>query len=99
LYRAALQLDSLGLSFRLRKYESGVKVLEPKTLTDEFIADGIIALLKDHDKGLSALQLAFLTKISIIVAQEHLLLVERMGLVCRDDSIESLQFYPNLFIS
>lgn len=93
-----MQMGSLDLSFRLRSFQSGVKVLEPKSVTDEFIAEKITNLLKSRTGGISALEFAFQSKISVIVAQEQLLLVERMGLLCRDDSVESLKFYPNLFV-
>lgn len=36
--------------------------------------------------------------ISVILARERLLVTEKHGKACRDDSIEALRFYPNLFL-
>ena len=36
--------------------------------------------------------------LSVILARERLLAAETDGLVCRDDSVEGLRFYPNKFI-
>ena len=44
-------------------------------------------------------ELAQLLSISLLLAQERLLTAERAGKICRDDSIEGLRFYPNLFLN
>ena len=36
---------------------------------------------------------------SVILAKERLLSAEGEGLLCRDDSVEGLRFYPNRFLS
>lgn len=36
--------------------------------------------------------------ISVLLAREKLLVTEKYGKACRDDSIEALRFYPNLFL-
>lgn len=36
--------------------------------------------------------------ISVLLARERLLVTEKYGKACRDDSIEALRFYPNLFL-
>lgn len=36
--------------------------------------------------------------ISVLLAKERLLTTEKAGQVCRDESIEGLRFYPNLFL-
>lgn len=43
-------------------------------------------------------QLAQELGISVILAKERLLTTEHYGLICRDESIEGLRFYPNLFL-
>jgi ESCRT-II complex subunit VPS36 len=35
----------------------------------------------------------------VVLAKERLLAAEGRGLLCRDDSVEGLRFYPNLFLS
>lgn len=48
--------------------------------------------------SLSVEELAQALSISLLLAQERLLTAERDGKICRDDSIEGLRFYPNLFL-
>lgn len=56
-------------------------------------------LLQLKDLGsLSAEQLAQQLGISVILAKERLLSTEKAGKACRDDTIEGLLFYPNLFL-
>lgn len=50
-------------------------------------------------ESLSVQELAQLLSISLLLAQERLLTAERAGKICRDDSIEGLRFYPNLFLN
>ena len=38
-------------------------------------------------------------KVSLLVAKELLLECEVTGALCRDESIEGLFFYPNLFMT
>lgn len=52
----------------------------------------------ESEKSLTIEELARILSISIVLAQERLLTAERAGSICRDDSIEGLRFYPNLFL-
>jgi ESCRT-II complex subunit VPS36 len=52
----------------------------------------------DDRPCLTADELAKLLAISVVLAQQRLLLCEDKGLVCRDDSPEGLMFYPNRFL-
>ena len=36
--------------------------------------------------------------IAIVLAKERLLAAEDLGALCRDDTVEGLRFYPNLFL-
>lgn len=49
-------------------------------------------------KSLSVEELAQILSISLLLAQERLQTAERAGKICRDESIEGLRFYPNLFL-
>jgi len=86
------------LSLSLRKFESGVLVLQSSQHSD----DVIIKMTSEKvttNESLSAQQLADMLKISVLLAKEHLLLTEKRGNICRDDSSEGLRFYPNLLLS
>ena len=48
---------------------------------------------------LTALDVSQKFEISIMLAQERLYVMERCGLICRDDTVKGLVFYPNLFSS
>lgn len=48
--------------------------------------------------SLTSEQLAQELGISVLLAKERLLTTEKSGAICRDDTIEGLRFYPNLFL-
>lgn len=48
---------------------------------------------------MTAEELAQHLGLSVLLAKERLLTTERYGRSCRDDSIEGLRFYPNLFLT
>lgn len=49
-------------------------------------------------ESLAVEELAKQLGISLLLAKERLLVAERLGSVCRDESVEGLRFYPNLLI-
>ncbi|KAF7280317.1 hypothetical protein GWI33_006228 [Rhynchophorus ferrugineus] len=91
-------LESLGLPLKLFQFSSGVKVLQLNTLDSGTIAESTGILIEDNG-SLSADELASKLGISITLARERLLTSEKYGKCCRDDSIEGLRFYPNLFLN
>ncbi|XP_027005878.1 vacuolar protein-sorting-associated protein 36 isoform X1 [Tachysurus fulvidraco] len=88
--------ESLKLPLRLRVFDSGVMVVQLQSHSEEeMIASAIDNV---SDKGsLTAEEFAKLLGLSVLLAKERLLLAEKMGHLCRDDSVEGLRFYPNLF--
>lgn len=100
LYRSAKDFDRLNLPFRLRKFESGLITIQSASHNDQTVATNIAKLVQDAytSTGLSAIELAQLGKCSVMLAMEQLCMAERVGLVCRDETIEGLFFYPNLFV-
>lgn len=52
----------------------------------------------EQAQSLSVEKLAQISNISLTLALERLLTTERAGKVCRDESIEGLQFFPNRFL-
>ena len=49
--------------------------------------------------SLSPLRLAQREDISVTLAREQLLTAERLGRLCRDNTVGGLVFYPNRFLS
>uniref|UniRef100_A0A673HKP0 Vacuolar protein-sorting-associated protein 36 n=1 Tax=Sinocyclocheilus rhinocerous TaxID=307959 RepID=A0A673HKP0_9TELE len=95
-FNACKMLESLKLPLRLRVFDSGVMVVQLQSHSEEEMIAS--ALDNVSDKGsLTAEEFAKLLGLSVLLAKERLLLAEKMGHLCRDDSVEGLRFYPNLF--
>lgn len=98
LLNACNQLSKLNLPVVLRQFESGVMVLQLKSHSDEELVD-ITASLLEQNNSLTAEELAQEIGIPVLLAKERLIATEKHGRACRDDSIEGLRFYPNLFLN
>jgi ESCRT-II complex subunit VPS36 len=90
-------LEQLNLPIRLRKFDSGVKVLQLQSHSDANVVKNTALQLEDHG-SLTAEELAQALGISVLLAKERLLTAEKHGKACRDESIEGLRFYPNQFL-
>ncbi|XP_045544806.1 vacuolar protein-sorting-associated protein 36 isoform X1 [Salmo salar] len=98
LVNACKLFESLKLPLRLRVFDSGVMVVQLQSHSEEEMISS--ALDNVTDKGsLTAEEFAKLLGLSVLLSKERLLLAEKMGHLCRDDSVEGLRFYPNLFNS
>lgn len=82
---------------KLRQFPSGAMVLQLENHDDELVARETTELT-EKCTSISADELARLVGISLLLASERLLTAERLGKLCRDESIEGLRFYPNLFL-
>ncbi|RZC79131.1 hypothetical protein C5167_003366 [Papaver somniferum] len=84
----------------LRKFDSGVMVIQNKSHSDEEVFARIMALVLKPEAlrlGVSASDAAMTLGIAPALAKEHLLTAETKGLLCRDVSAEGFRFYINLF--
>ncbi|PVD34429.1 hypothetical protein C0Q70_05702 [Pomacea canaliculata] len=97
LLHACELMELLGLSVKLRTFDSGVMVLQAQNQNEEELVNTTMALVSERE-SLSAEELSQLVGVSVLLAKERLLLTEKMGGVCRDEHIEGLRFYPNLFL-
>nr|XP_035153217.2 vacuolar protein-sorting-associated protein 36 isoform X5 [Callithrix jacchus] len=98
LVNACKMLEALKLPLRLRVFDSGVMVIELQSHKEEEMVAS--ALETVSSKGsLTSEESAKLVGMSVLLAKERLLLAEKMGHLCRDDSVEGLRFYPNLFMT
>ncbi|CAD5225641.1 unnamed protein product [Bursaphelenchus xylophilus] len=99
LLRAARSFESVGLPIRLHSFPSGVEVIQltdkstddPKTISETY---ELVKLNGNLDKA----QLAQTLGIPVVLANERLLAAETKGFLCRDDTIASMNFYPNRFL-
>lgn len=90
-------MEMLGLPVRLRTFDSGVMVLQSQSQNEEEIVGNTTALVTERT-SLTAEELSQMVGVSVVLARERLLLTEKLGGVCRDENIEALRFYPNLFL-
>ncbi|CAH2062899.1 unnamed protein product, partial [Iphiclides podalirius] len=91
-------LQTIGAPMSLRKFPSGACVLQLNSQRDEEIAK-VTSQLIEENGSLTPVKLSQLANVSILLARERLFTTERLGLACRDESIEGLAFYPNLLLS
>lgn len=89
---------SLSGPIKLRKFPSGAMVLQLESQDDELTASDTLDVVQEST-SLAAEDLAKLRNISLLLAKERLLAAERLGKICRDESLEGLRFYPNFILS
>ncbi|CAG4941120.1 unnamed protein product [Colias eurytheme] len=82
----------------LRKFPSGACVLQLNNNRDEEVAKATSQLIEENG-SLTPIKLSQIANVSVLLARERLFTTERLGMACRDESIEGLAFYPNLFLS
>ncbi|MGH0164911.1 UNVERIFIED_CONTAM: hypothetical protein FKN15_050604 [Acipenser sinensis] len=96
LVNACKMFEALKLPLRLRIFDSGVMVIQLQSHSEEEMIAS--ALDNVSEKGsLTSEEFAKLLGLSVLLSKERLLLAEKMGHLCIDDSVEGLRFYPNLF--
>lgn len=96
LVNAATLFEELNMPMSLRSFSSGVKVIQDKNFSDKAMAEKILELAETH-KYITVSLLAQVEDMSTTLANECLLTSESQGVLCRDDTVESLSFYPNIF--
>lgn len=83
---------------KLRQYPSGAIILQLDNHSDDQVAEAVKTKLEECG-SMSVEESARLEHISVLLAHERFLIAERAGKVCRDESVEGLRFYPNLFLT
>ncbi|CAO1944662.1 unnamed protein product [Urochloa humidicola] len=100
LLQACSLWEKVDVPVMLRKFDSGVKVIQTKTHSDEEVFARILSLAQKPDalqKGISPSDAAFTLGIAPALAKEHLLNAENKGLLCTDVSPDGFRFFINLF--
>lgn len=109
--KAAKLWEKLKLPVRLRKFKSGVLVVQGSDRTDEKTIKALLSWLADlhsfpperelswdwqvFGRGITAQDAAERFGWSIGVAEEELEMAEERGALCREESIEGLKFWEN----
>uniref|UniRef100_A0A6M2DTY1 Vacuolar protein-sorting-associated protein 36 n=1 Tax=Xenopsylla cheopis TaxID=163159 RepID=A0A6M2DTY1_XENCH len=81
----------------LRQFPSGAMVLQLESHSDISVIESTLEALEQNG-FLTPQLLSESLGIPILLAHERLLTTELAGKACRDESIEGLRFYPNLFL-
>ncbi|KAG0250077.1 hypothetical protein BG011_008662 [Mortierella polycephala] len=100
LHTACQMFQDLNLPLRLRKFDSGLLVIQTMArYSDDEVSSTISKRIQNlpPGAGLTAVELASAIQISVALAQDQLLMAESRGLICRDESVEGLRFFDNLF--
>ncbi|KAK9147544.1 hypothetical protein Scep_006301 [Stephania cephalantha] len=100
LLQACALWEKFDVPVMLRKFDSGVMVIQNKSHSDEEVFERIKALVLKPDAlkiGISPSDAAMTLGIAPAMAKEHLLTAESKGILCRDTSPEGFRFYINLF--
>lgn len=95
--KACEMMNQQSMPVRMRVFESGVHILELATQSDNELVHDLLSLVRKCDYITSS-KLAENRGMSVVLATEQLLLAERHGKLCRDESVAGLRFYPNLFV-
>lgn len=103
---AAELFERLKLPLSFRVFPSGVAVVQDSSWSDDAVCSKIVDILNTphHDvvdaslgRGIAPTQYALEAAMPLAVAMEQLLLAERKGFLCRDDTACGLYFYRNIF--
>ncbi|KAM5551144.1 hypothetical protein ABKV19_026128 [Rosa sericea] len=100
LLQACFLWEKFDVPVMLRKFDSGVMVIQNKSHSDEEIFARIKTIATKPDAlrtGISASDAAITLGIAPGMAKEHLLTAESKGFLCRDISPDGFRFYINLF--
>ncbi|KAL3814716.1 hypothetical protein ACJIZ3_015984 [Penstemon smallii] len=101
LLQACSLWEKFDVSVMLRKFDSGVMVIQSKTHSDDEIFGRIRSLMMKTEalvNGISASDAAMTLGVAPAMAKEYLLAAEGKGLVCRDVSPDGFRFYINFFL-
>lgn len=95
LLQAVDRLSDLRLGLSARTFPSGLRVIQDDALTQDAWRDRLVAVAAKD--GCTSNTVAHELHLSWILANELLLQAEQEGALVRDETSESLRFYPNLF--
>lgn len=100
LLQACTIWEKIDVSVMLRRFDSGVMVIQEKSQNDDEVFARVKSLVMKPETmrvGLSASDAARALGIAPALAKEHLLTAEKKGYLCRDDGPDGLRFFLNFF--
>lgn len=113
--QAARMWDTLKLPVRLRKFKSGLLVVQGRDRTDEKTIASLLAWLRElhnelpatevlwdwttYGRGVTAQETAERFGWSVGVATEELEMAEESGALCREQGLDGLRFWENYLVN
>lgn len=94
-----------GSNVRLRTFESGLIAVQDRGVGDDRVAEAMRTLCREKatgkggggEGGISCMDVAKAVGCTPIMGSEYLKRGEELGFLCRDESIEGVNFFENKF--
>jgi len=97
LLASAKLMSILHLPMHMRSFESGVIVIQANEFNDKTMSENLLKYISQDSNGVTAIQVSAQFKISLVIANQNLLTAEKLGYLCRDETIDGIRFFPNEF--
>ncbi|DAZ95899.1 TPA: hypothetical protein N0F65_012610 [Lagenidium giganteum] len=98
LYHAASLQKKLRLGSHLRRFDGGLIVLQSDSHREDRVAERLLAMATTSSLGyITSSDVSLELHISLPLAWEYLKVAEELGKICRDDTFEGINFFPNRF--
>ncbi|RLN89441.1 hypothetical protein BBJ28_00013825 [Nothophytophthora sp. Chile5] len=98
LYHAARLQRKLKLGYSVRKFDGGLLVLQTDSHREDKVADRLAKMAHKSSSGyITSTDVSVELHTSFPLAWEYLKVAEELGKLCRDDTFEGTNFYPNEF--
>jgi ESCRT-II complex subunit VPS36 len=102
LLNACHTLAKQRLGLKMVTYESGLIALQSDNYSENEMNQQVLEVVQiyctsDEGPGLTSHGLAIHSGIAVSLARQRLLNCEQSGLLCRDESVQGLAFFPNKF--
>ncbi|CEG35700.1 vacuolar protein-sorting-associated [Plasmopara halstedii] len=99
LYHAAMLQKGLKLGYSMRKFAGGLIVLQTDSHREDKVAERLVKMAQKSSSGyISSTDVSVEMHTSLPLAWEYLKVAEELGRLCRDETFEGTNFYPNKFI-
>eukprot|EP00246_Nothoceros_aenigmaticus_P013644 TRINITY_DN4796_c0_g1_i2.p1 TRINITY_DN4796_c0_g1~~TRINITY_DN4796_c0_g1_i2.p1 ORF type:complete len:134 (-),score=27.93 TRINITY_DN4796_c0_g1_i2:661-1062(-) len=98
--QACMIWDKIDVPVKLRRFDSGVMVIQSKNQSDDEVFAKLTVLAKKPEamkQGIGMSDAARALGIAPALVKEQLLAAESRGFLCRDDGPDGLRFFFNLF--
>ncbi|ETI43828.1 hypothetical protein L917_10912 [Phytophthora nicotianae] len=98
LYHAALLQKKLKLGYSVRKFPGGLIVLQTDSHREDKVAERLAKMAQKSSSGyITSTDVSVELHTSFPLAWEYLKVAEELGKLCRDETFEGTNFYPNKF--